>query len=340
MIPPHVMTNLLAFPILLRELTNTRSSMYDATVFAVLTAYGEKKLARDAFGLPENAERVVKRTRFTEVRGPSSRESTPGDWQPGFLILDTEPRLIIDFDVKNHLHGVQFGRDPSTSDVLLGRVDAPGISRRQYNIIVDDDLSIRLQDLHSKYGTAVGCDGQNETEWRKWETWILAPPPGEGSPFSSVTIHSAGLAVEIEFPNHAAASAEYVENLRAFAKKRQEALARHEEEITTTVRLGFEGALTIARPVTAETPRDRLVYYDDKIIGQSTLGSVLGVIRMRDGKYFAAKTFPPPSNKRKRDGVELSWLIDLRREFTIMKDNSHVSTSWVYSSTTVLTMIE
>lgn len=304
--------------------------MYDANVFAVLTAHDKLNLASSAFHLPAN-KKWLRKGNVAEVPSLSSPEATPAEDQQSETERSSAiDRLVITFDVKNYLHGVQFGRDPLPSDVLLGPPMAVWISRKQYNIIVDSDLRICLQDPHSTRGTAVGCGGQNRTEWRKRETWILAHPPGNGNPFKDITIHSDKMIVKIEFPNHAAASAQYVENLRAFSKKHQEALAKSEKE-TIFIGFGLDCDLILPGPKNAQSPGDRLVYYDDKRIGQGTFGTVMGVIRMRDGKYFAAKTFEPPPFKERLNGVALSWFTELRREFTIMKDNSHVSTSWVYS---------
>jgi serine/threonine protein kinase len=71
------------------------------------------------------------------------------------------------------------------------------------------------------------------------------------------------------------------------------------------------------------------VYYNDKSIGKGTFGEVHRAIRARDGKYFAAKTFIPPANKRKLDEVDPAWLTGIRREFAIMRDNPHVSVPWL-----------
>lgn len=47
---------------------------------------------------------------------------------------------------------------------------------------------------------------------------------------------------------------------------------------------------------------------------------------MRDGKEFAAQIFTPPK-KRKYGDDDISWLMQIRREFILMKDNPHVRLS-------------
>ncbi|KAK5011186.1 hypothetical protein LTR28_005054, partial [Elasticomyces elasticus] len=65
-------------------------------------------------------------------------------------------------------------------------------------------------------------------------------------------------------------------------------------------------------------------------IGKGTFGEVYRVIRARDGKYSAAKTFIRPANKRQLDEVDPVWLTGIRREFTLMKDNPHANVMQVF----------
>lgn len=76
----------------------------------------------------------------------------------------------------------------------------------------------------------------------------------------------------------------------------------------------------------APTPHERLIYYEVKSIGEGGFGRVHKVIKARDGKVFTTKIFNPPpnKNKRRRDGPDPEWLIWIRREFTLMRDNPHV----------------
>ena len=48
-------------------------------------------------------------------------------------------------------------------------------------------------------------------------------------------------------------------------------------------------------------------------------------IKLRDGKYFAAKSFFRPPNKRKHDQDNPEWLAGIRRGFIIIRDNPYVS---------------
>lgn len=73
------------------------------------------------------------------------------------------------------------------------------------------------------------------------------------------------------------------------------------------------------------TPGERPIYYKGKSIGKGEFGEVHLVFRARDGLVFAAKTFKPPPNKRKRKEELPAWLTRVRREFTLMRDNPHVS---------------
>lgn len=152
-------------------------------------------------------------------------------------------------------------------------------------------------------------------------------PPGAPDGFEETTIHCSSLAVRIEFPNHRAGASHYVENLRAFVKKCQGAAKRSKADPPGVEALGLDSALSTQAPSEAPTPRDRLVYYAVKKVGEGTFGKVLKVIKARDGKALAAKIFDSPSsrNKRRRDDSDPGWLMKIRREFAIMRDNPHVS---------------
>ena len=91
--------------------------------------------------------------------------------------------------------------------------------------------------------------------------------------------------------------------------------------------LGLNSESTTQAPSEAPTPRDWLVYYVVKNVGEGTFGKVLKIIRGRDGKALAAKIFNPPPNrnKRRRNESDTNWLMKIRREFAIMRDNPHVS---------------
>ena len=298
--------------------------MYDYSVFAVLTASDEANKASSAFKLPQNITWFRKAIRgVAEEPTINSREVTPAanpqsdDEDEKLGAVD---RLVLTFDelLKYPLNGIQLGTNPSTSHILLGHRGTKGISAKQYNITVDDDLCIWLHDYHSTHGTAVGYSGQNRDEVRKKETWILAYQPGTPNEFGEITIHSGGLAVKIEFPNHLVAEPRYIENLRVFVNQCR-------EEVPAVEGLGLDSKTTTQAPSEAQTLGERLIYYIEKSIGKGAFGEVSRAIRVRDGKYFAAKTFIPPAKKRKRDEFDPAWLTGIRREFAVMKDNPHVS---------------
>lgn len=297
-------------------------TVYDYNVFAVLTACDQKNKASSAFKLPQNAKWFHKATGgVAEKPTLDSREATPAENpQSEDEEIGAVDRLVVTFDepLKNPLNGIQLGTNPLSSDVLLGHRGTKGISAKQYNVTVGGNLCIWLHDYLSTHGTAVGYNDQNRMEVRKKETWILSYEPGIPSPFGDITIHSGGLTIRIDFPNHEAAAPRYVENLRAFVNKCK-------EEVPAVNGLGLDSAATTQAPSEAQTLGERLIYYNDKSIGKGAFGEVHRAIRARDGKYFAAKTFIRPANKRKLDEADPAWLTGIRREFTVMKDNPHVS---------------
>lgn len=308
-----------------RYSTHCQSNMYDPNVFAVLTPYDEKNKARSAFTLPQNERWFQKATGgVAEQPTINSRESTPApDASLGDQDLDAADCLVVTFDellkeLESYQNGLQFGTNPRVCHILLGHRGTGGISGRQYNITVDDNLWIWLHDYHSTHGTAVAYNGQNQIEVRKKDTWLLAYGPASRKRLKNITIHLAGLVAKIEFPNHGAADPQYVANLRAFVKKCREALP-------FVNALGLDSELATATPSQAQTPGERPVYYNDRTIGHGAFGVVRRVIKLRDGKYFAAKSFFRPPNKRKHDEEDPEWLEQIRREFTIMRDNPHVS---------------
>lgn len=193
---------------------------------------------------------------------------------------------------------------------------------------MDETLNIWLHDYHSTHGTAVGQNGRNQKEVRTKETWLLAYPPGAPDGFEETTIHCSSLAIRIEFPNHRVGTSRYVENLRAFVTKCQEAAERSKVDPPPGVEaLGLDSQPSTQAPSEAPTPRDRLVYYEVKNVGAGNFGKVLKIIKARDGKALAAKIFnyPPNRNKRRWNDPDPGWLMKIRREFAIMRDNPHVS---------------
>jgi hypothetical protein len=61
--------------------------------------------------------------------------------------------------------------------------------------------------------SAVAHNGQNDTEMRKTDTWLLAYGLASCKQLWDITIHSGGLLVKIEFPNHGTADPQYLENV-------------------------------------------------------------------------------------------------------------------------------
>ena len=201
------------------------------------------------------------------------------------------------------------------------------LTHAQFNITVDESLRIWLHDYSSRHGTPVSHGAQNVTEVRKNETWILAYEPSTINIFEEETVHCSSLAFEIQFPNHAGASTGYIENLKAFVKKCQEEAKKSIVEPSGVDGLGLGSEPTTQMPSEIQTLRERPLYYKQEYIGEGTFGRVHKVIKLRDGNIYAAKTFSRPQNqyKRRRDESEPEWLIRMRREFTLMQDNPHVS---------------
>ncbi|GAB0138366.1 hypothetical protein EsDP_00006601 [Epichloe bromicola] len=303
-------------------------------VFAILTARDQKNKASSAFRLKHNSKWLCIATGgVAETPIIESREATPAeDSHDEYEEQGAVDRLIVTFDEcwKNSLTGLQFGTHPISSHVLLGHRGTKGISSRQYNITVDSELRIWLQDYHSTHGTAVGYDGQNQKDVRRKETWILAYEPGSRKRFNEISIHTGGLAIKVDFPNHSARGPRYVDNLKAFFHKSSDIARQVDVGDPPIEGLDLESAATTQAPSIVQTPRDKLVYYNDKLVGRGTFGAVHRAIRARDGKYVAAKTFTKPANKRNLDDVDPAWLTGIRREFTVMKDNPHANIVQVF----------
>jgi hypothetical protein len=192
---------------------------------------------------------------------------------------------------------------------------------------VDDAHNIWLHDYHSAFGTAVEHNRQNGTEVRRKETWLLRFPATSKGEFSGSIIHCGRFAIRIDFPNHKSNSPRYVENLQAFTNKHRAAAEKSMVGPPSVEALGLHTGPSTQAPSEAVTPLERLIYYEVEEIGAGAYGKVMRTIRARDGTAFASKTFRPPSNrnKRRRDDPDPKWLMNIRSEFTIMKDHPHVS---------------
>ena len=144
--------------------------MYSPNVFAVLTPCNEKNKARSAFKLPQNEKWFHKATGgVAEEPIIDSREPTPApDASSGAQDVGANDRLIVTFDellkeLESCQNGVQFGTHLCLCHILLGHRETPGVSAKQYNITVGDNLWIWLHDYYSMHGTAVAHNGQNKT---------------------------------------------------------------------------------------------------------------------------------------------------------------------------------
>lgn len=183
-------------------------------------------------------------------------------------------------------------------------------------------MRIWLHDRYSSHGTSVAYDGQKIDERRVNETRLLAYEPSRRSRLGRLTIDSGGLMIGIQFPNHSSRDTLYRENLRAFVNKVKE------DAVPRVQGLGLASQTETESPSEARTASERLLYFREREIGSGTFSRVFRPIRLRDGKHFAAKIVTPPANnsqKRRRGEVEPTWLAKIRREYTIVKDNPHVS---------------
>ncbi|TAQ88594.1 hypothetical protein B7494_g3112 [Chlorociboria aeruginascens] len=311
--------------------------MSDYNTFAILTPFDNKGNSVTAIRLSINAKRFR-----TGTPGPSSvaeeptipsRASTPGpeDENPASARPHTPPanyiRLGLDDILKDPTHMWQLGTKTETSDFVLGYRGTKLVSSSHCNITIDDDLWIWLHD-HSTYGTAVGYDDQMADQIRKRDTWILSYEPGWEaiSLGKKITIHVGQMAFNIEFPNHQEGHPRYIQNLRAF-------IENCKRGYPPLASLGLASVPSTKNPSLDLTPNTSPLYLDYERLGGGSFGEVWRTIKLRDGKHYAAKRYFPrncPSHgKRKLDEfqgiyeVDEPWLKEIRKEFTIMKNNPH-----------------
>jgi hypothetical protein len=139
---------------------------------------------------------------------------------------------------------------------------------------------------------------------------------------------------------------QYVENLKAFVKKCKKAVQRSKKDLPTVSELDLSNEPLTETPTKPSTINDMPIYLHDQLLEKDAFDEVHKVIRIRDEKILAVKTFrtsanvkkttkldeKPANNKRKLDEmIDLAWLIGIRREFTLMKKISHVSALQMYS---------
>lgn len=324
--------------------------MYDHNVFVVLTACDGKNKANSAFKLRENSTWFRPSVGGVAIQPTiNSREATPAEDEGPDEGRGSMDRLVVTFNEllgnKNLENGLQLGTNPVSSHILLGHRGTKGVSARQCNITVDDNLCIWLHDYHSAHGSAVAHNGQNQYEVRKSETWILAFEPGKKNIFKVITIHVGRLTVEIKFVNHALAEPQYVKNLKAFAKKCKEAAQRSKQGLPAISGLGLRCEPPTEALTESPTISNLPIYCHEQLLGEGAFGKVYKAIRVRDGKILAIKTFRPPdkvkkakklgekpaNNKRKLDEMaDPAWVRQIQREFTLMKENPHVSAPQVF----------
>ena len=318
--------------------------MYDNNVFAVFLARDQRNMAGSAFLLNHNARWFRKAAGgVTEEPTIASREPTPAPEVPDDAQSEevkhrnSGDRLVITFDrLQDRLqNGIQLGTD-SDSHILLGCRGTKGISARHCNIEVDKNLYIWLHDYHSTHGTAVGHDSQNAMEVRRRDTWILAYRPGAPPHFGQTTIYAGILAMEVQFPNHEAAHPDYIKNLEAFVSRCRAV----KDGVPPIEGLGLNSGPATQAASEAPTPGERLVYYKGKSLGSGQFGEVHMMIRARDGRIFAAKTFASAAKtvaslpqKRKREESDPGWLSKIRREFYLMREHPHVGFYATFAAT-------
>ena len=309
--------------------------MYGPDVFAVLTPWGKKYWANtiQAFGHPHNASWLD--------RDPiGSREPTPALSSTSDSEHDSVNRLILNFEQLRSSNEIQFGTDEKVSHILLTFPGVRAVSGRQFVIVVQPDHTVSLKDRYSSYGTRVTQDGNVEKQVASREH-ILAGQPGLPKRWNEVVIHTGNLAYTIEFPNHSAASSEYLKKLEAFRE-------RDSAEFALLSALGFHSnSITVApsQPFTAHG-NERPTYLDVGKIASSSSSTIRLMKNARDGKFYVKKTIltypkpPQPQRKRKRDSktsdgegegeekekkAHEAWFKNFRSQMELLKTHDHVS---------------
>jgi hypothetical protein len=306
--------------------------MSNPNVFAVLIPCDDNNLARAAFRLPENAHGYCKAAEgsaqgIAEEPTIDSREPTPAPGpSPEQANYYSADRILLRLDKppKDPTRGWQFGTDPRFCDYLLGHRGTNGISSRQFCITITQSFWVELYD-QSRYGTCVGHDGQAKHVVVKDDKRLLSYGPG-AKQWEEVIIYAPDakrLAFKIEFPNHHVGRDEYWRKLQAFVDDSRRALPSVDG-------LGLDSNPPTA-PISRQsrTPRKLPIYLDDEEIGHGEFASVIRVIDARDGQVYATKKFKPPlwtqNDNKKRKLEQEDWLKGIRNEYTIMKNNPHVS---------------
>ena len=306
--------------------------MEDPDVFAVLTPSSESRPkwrhTCRAFSQPHNAARYYKAATSVTPEPTASQQDQPPtrDVSPEQPYDDPVDRIMLKFSdqVIDLAKGLQFGRDPTTCDVLLQSPGVKGVSARHFNIVVQKDQSWYLEDSSLSCGTTVDYDGKTRNERRQRERWIIAHPLKDQKQWETITVHAGDVAFDVEFPNQHAGNAEYIEKLEAFITKSTEALPfvdalELESSSKTAVPSGLKTPLAYSRPI----------YVDKGEIGKGAFSVVSKAMSNRDGKLYAMKKFNLTSgimkDPKKRRQYEETWE-KIQREFSILCSNAHVST--------------
>ncbi|KAK0264617.1 hypothetical protein LTR35_017312 [Friedmanniomyces endolithicus] len=315
--------------------------MQHDNVFLYLTSADSRNKASSVIKLPKNsrwycdAQGGVEGEPTVTSRDPTPAPDEVEEDAPDHTSLDVTERLAITFTglqeacqdgsvpVQSAEAGVVFGTDPRFCHVVLGFRGTVGISRNYFAIRTDSSHQIVLADLGSTHGTAVETNGQNRDQRRSWDQWILTGQPGSDDRFSTIIVWLGELALNLVLPNHHKSSPRYLERLTNFTKAWGVSESVRKEETFALNALDLQSHLTTQAPSGSHTPSSTPIYYRDRRIGQGAFGQVHRVIKMSDGKYYAAKTFTRKDKKRERDSSDPRWLASIRREFTLVNENPH-----------------
>ncbi|KAK1049349.1 hypothetical protein LTR74_017311 [Friedmanniomyces endolithicus] len=316
--------------------------MQHDNVFLYLTSADSRNKASSVIKLPKNSRWYCDAQGGVEGEPTiTSRDPTPAPDEveedaPDHTSLDVTERLAITFTglqeacqdgsvpIQSAEAGVVFGTDPRFCHVVLGFRGTVGISRKHFAIRTDSSHQIVLADLGSTHGTAVETNGQNRDQRRSWDQWILTGQPGSDDRFSTIIVWLGELALNLVLPNHHKSSPRYLERLTNFTKAWGVSESVRKEETFALNALDLQSHLTTRAPSGSHTPSSTPIYYRDRRIGQGAFGQVHRVIKMSDGKYYAAKTFTRKDKKRERDSSDPRLLASIRREFTLVNENPHI----------------
>ena len=178
--------------------------MDNSDVFAVLTACGGPLWHKTskAFSHPHNVARyhkaaapVTPESTASGPEPPPTRHASPADASVDCIILKFSDQVI------DSTKGLQFGRTPATSDVLLQFPGVRGVSAQQFKFVVQEDQSWYLEDFTSSCGTTVDYDGKTKNERRQRERWIIAHPPNDRKQWKSLVVLVGDVEFNIDFPN-------------------------------------------------------------------------------------------------------------------------------------------